>query len=229
MKVKYYMRGVGVGIILTVIVCSFGNKDAKTAMSDSEIIAAAKQLGMVENDHDYDLSVLKGTITPTPEPTMESEGTVTPEPTKGIEATVTPEPTNGIEATVTPEPTKGIEATVTPEPTKGIGVTVTPEPTKGLEATMTPDPTKEDEAMGSQSTTIEEDIRSFAIKSGMGSEAVAKAVQESGLVADWEEFNRYLITEGYSSKIRTSNYSIAMGATYDEIAELITKKPLKNK
>lgn len=217
MKVKYYMRGVGVGIILTVIVCSFGNKDAKTAMSDSEIIAAAKQLGMVENDHDYDLSVLKGTITPTPEPTMESEGTVTPEPTKGIEATVTP------------EPTKGIEATVTPEPTKGIGVTVRPEPTKGIEATMTPDPTKEDEAMGSQSTTIEEDIRSFAIKSGMGSEAVAKAVQESGLVADWEEFNRYLITEGYSSKIRTSNYSIAMGATYDEIAELITKKPLKNK
>ena len=59
----------------------------------------------------------------------------------------------------------------------------------------------------------------------MGSEAVAKVIEEAGLIDDWEEFNRYLISNNYSSKIRTNNYSLPLGVGFKEIAEKITKKP----
>ena len=89
MRVKYYMRGIGVGIILTVIVCSFGNKQTKQTMSENEIIAAAKELGMVMKDeNELDLSILKGTVTPKPENKNESLINMTPEPTKGLEEAV---------------------------------------------------------------------------------------------------------------------------------------------
>ena len=74
-------------------------------------------------------------------------------------------------------------------------------------------------------TSVADDYREFQIKSGMGSEMVAKVVQEAGLVEDWDDFNRYLISKGYSSKIRTSNYRLPIGVSYDEIAKEITKKP----
>ncbi len=48
MKLKYYLRGMGIGIILTAIVMGFALGGRKTAMSDAEIITRAKALGMVE-------------------------------------------------------------------------------------------------------------------------------------------------------------------------------------
>lgn len=208
MKVKYYMRGVGVGIILTVIVCSLGNKDAKTVMSNKEIIAAAKQLGMIENNEkDYNIGALKVTITPTPEDEKDKQITATPEA----------------------EPTKEPEITVAPEPTKEPELTVNLDSTQELENLDTSElPNGNDSHEEPLLTIVPENMRSFEIKSGMFSEAVAKAVQEAGLISDWEDFNKYLISNGHSSKIRTSKYSIPMGATYDVIADVITKRPAKN-
>ncbi|SDB39132.1 hypothetical protein [Butyrivibrio sp. INlla16] len=48
MKLKYYLRGLGLGIVLTAVIMgiALGKRTAK--MSDEEIIKRAKQLGMVE-------------------------------------------------------------------------------------------------------------------------------------------------------------------------------------
>ncbi|MCR5402815.1 MAG: endolytic transglycosylase MltG [Butyrivibrio sp.] len=48
MKLKYYLRGMGIGIILTAIVMGFALGGRKSAISDAEIIQRAKALGMVE-------------------------------------------------------------------------------------------------------------------------------------------------------------------------------------
>ena len=47
MKLKYYLRGLGIGIIVTTVILavSFSKKEIK--MSDEEIMARAAQLGMV--------------------------------------------------------------------------------------------------------------------------------------------------------------------------------------
>lgn len=248
MRVKYYMRGIGVGIILTVIVCSFGNKQTKQTMSDNEIIEAAKELGMVMKDeNELDLSILKGTVTPIPENKNESLISITPEPTKGLEETVSPYPTEGTQNEVSQESanevqegdseTKLIEETNEikegDSETKPIEETneikESDSETKPIEVTESLDTTKDkienENAEVPSPTSVATELREFQIKSGMGSEAVAKVIEEAGLIDDWEEFNRYLISNNYSSKIRTNNYSLPLGVGFKEIAEKITKKP----
>ena len=48
MKLKYYLRGMGIGIILTAIVMGFALGGRRGTLSDAEIIKRAKALGMVE-------------------------------------------------------------------------------------------------------------------------------------------------------------------------------------
>ena len=48
MKLKYYLRGMGIGIILTAIVMGFALGGRKTTVSDAEVIERAKVLGMVD-------------------------------------------------------------------------------------------------------------------------------------------------------------------------------------
>lgn len=48
MRLKYYLRGLGLGIIFSVIIMMIGFHNNKQSMSDTEIIEKAKTLGMVE-------------------------------------------------------------------------------------------------------------------------------------------------------------------------------------
>ncbi len=48
MKLKYYLRGMGIGIILTAIVMGFALGGRKATISDAEVIRRAKELGMIE-------------------------------------------------------------------------------------------------------------------------------------------------------------------------------------
>ena len=48
MERKYYLRGLGIGIVVTAIIMGIATS-GKRGMTDEEIIARAKELGMVEN------------------------------------------------------------------------------------------------------------------------------------------------------------------------------------
>lgn len=48
MKLKIYLRGLGIGIVVTALV--LGISGGKSEMSDAEVIARAKKLGMVEGE-----------------------------------------------------------------------------------------------------------------------------------------------------------------------------------
>ena len=47
MKLKYYLRGLGIGIIVTTLVLMIAYSGHKTELTDEEIIARAESLGMV--------------------------------------------------------------------------------------------------------------------------------------------------------------------------------------
>ena len=49
MNLKYYLRGLGLGIIVTAIVLGLGTRGKAEPMSDEEIISRARKLGMIEN------------------------------------------------------------------------------------------------------------------------------------------------------------------------------------
>ena len=87
MKLKYYLRGLGIGILVTALIMGFTTKEGRP-LTDAEIKAAAAELGMVESDS-LRLADLPQEPTPTPEITPEPEATpeVTPEPTEEPENT----------------------------------------------------------------------------------------------------------------------------------------------
>lgn len=112
MKLKYYMRGLAIGIIFSVFIFTITGNTRKEKMSEDEIKQAAIALGMVEKKSNINLSVLSPTITltPTAAPTITMpKATMTPI----VTVTVAPTPT-----TIAPTPTT-IVATPTPvAPTK---------------------------------------------------------------------------------------------------------------
>ncbi len=95
MKLKYYMRGLGVGIVLTTLILAIVNPKEK--LTDTEIKERAKALGMVEETEEEDkalseiLENIKPTINPSAAPTIAPEPTSLPEPT--LTPTPTPQPT----------------------------------------------------------------------------------------------------------------------------------------
>jgi len=118
MKLKYYMRGLGIGIILTTFLFIISGYDKK--LTKEEIVELAKEYGMVDAKEQKDpLEQVLGEIIPTkaPEPTLEPTPQPTAKPT--VEPTVEPTPEPTVEPTVEPTPEPTTEATLSP--------TVTPE------------------------------------------------------------------------------------------------------
>lgn len=86
MKLKYYLRGLGVGIVVTAVILTIANH-LGNKMSDEDIIKRAAKLGMVMKE-DESLFPPTEPETTTPEPT-------TPEPTTPVPTepeTTTPVP-----------------------------------------------------------------------------------------------------------------------------------------
>lgn len=106
MKLKYYLRGLGVGIVVTAVILTIANH-LGNKMSDEDIIKRAAKLGMVMKE-DESLFPPTEPETTTPEPTS-------PLPTEQETTAVKPaEP-----ETTTPEPTTPVPTepeTTTPVP-----------------------------------------------------------------------------------------------------------------
>lgn len=89
MKLKYYIRGFGVGIIFTALILSMLRTPEKNVMSNEEIMEQAKELGMVD-PNEADIKMLETTVPTdknTPVPTKEVEK-------KEIVVTMTPKVKN---------------------------------------------------------------------------------------------------------------------------------------
>ena len=197
MKRKYYLRGLGTGILVTALILIIASGQKET-MTDEEVKARAKELGMVESTLLSDLA----NQTPAAEPETMADPAATAEPETTEKAT--PEPAAEPETTAepTPEPTAEPEATAEP----------TPEPT--VEPETTAEPTTE--------PATEQESILITIRSGESSVSVSKALEEAGLVASAQEYDRYLCENGYDKKIRSGEHRIPVGADDAEIAAIIT-------
>lgn len=97
MKLKYYLRGLGIGILITTVILSLAGIGRKN-MTDEEVVKRAKELGMVESTLLSDLpdqtkvEEVRPTEPETPEP---EESASTPEtPVAPEETPVSPEDGN---------------------------------------------------------------------------------------------------------------------------------------
>ena len=191
MKLKYYLRGLGIGILVTAVIMGVTQGSRKETLSDREIRERAAALGMVEPGNSL----------------ADLEAAETPAATEIPEEAETPAATEIPEAAETPAATETPEAAETPAATEAPAATETPEVT----ARPTQKPAEEEE--GSSYT--------FEIQAGDSSYQVAYRLQQAGLVADARDFDNYLCSKGYDRKLKTGSYEIPETATEEEISEIL--------
>lgn len=203
MKLKYYLRGLGIGMAVTALTLgiSFSGRQGQEAqtLTDEQIRERASELGMVDSS-ELTLAALQNSAQP--------QITMEPEVTEESETMTEPE------ATAEPEMTTKPEATAEPE------MTTKPETTAEPEMMTKPEATKEPELI----TAPEQSQTTITIKKGSDSGSVSRVLYEAGLVENAKAFDNYLCNNGYSRSINPGIYEIAPGTSEEEIAKIITGK-----
>ena len=205
MKLKYYLKGLGTGILFASIILSisFAVYDKQNEKkSKDDIIAAALDAGMVW-----------------PEETS-SNDTTTSAPTENSSETAdNNQPGETSTKETTPEETTPEETT--PEET-------TPEQTTPEETTTVKEPettVKKDY----EACIIYKDSEKARIQilRGMNSYDVAIILEKAGVLKGYEDreaFNDYLVAQGYGGHVMVGIFEVPVGASYDKIISIVCRK-----
>lgn len=244
MKLKYYLRGLGMGILMTAIITGVSTKSTST-MTDEQIRAEARKLGMVEGN----------TVLSESDGAIESDEAGKDESEQKEESSGEEEEESQSEADViTQNSTKQDEAdAITEESEMGevqnvSGNTATQENDEAeeniLEEKEDADETadvntldeveteapenKETESEPPKSAanvqTIPEEVN-IVVNKGESSMIISTKLEAAGVVTNAVDFDKYLCAHGYDKILHTGRHTIRIGASYDEIARILMTKP----
>lgn len=191
---KFYLRGVGIGIIITAIILSF----AKPRISNEEIRTRAKKLGMIMADEEVE----KDNITSMLE--------------NNSKATDNPEQEN-INQNQQDEQSKVEEENESkPEPE----VESEPDILDENQSFMETENSLED---GEVIDGSDEEIIIYIVK-GLDSSEVAAILMRDGIIDDRHAFNEYMVKAGLSEKINKGEHKFKKGLSYEEIGNILTRQ-----
>lgn len=199
MKLRYYMRGLGIGIIVTALVMGIATRD-RAPLTDAEIKAAAYELGMVDS------SSLKLSDIQPPSESEESKETPNQENTEEHE-----ESRNEGELAGAEESRSEGESADSPEDEAPASASVSESEEASSEEPEQAFPEEPEETV------------TITIKSGSGSRTVCNQLKEAGLIEDAGAFDQYLMDNGYSRRICVGTYEIELGADWERIAKIVTR------
>lgn len=223
-----YLRGLGLGMIVTALVLSFGVKSENKTMTDAEVRARAKELGMVEESEKLKDAVSKEAVNG-----EEAAAEVTDRANEDEPAEEVTEP-NEVKADGTdkseeqkPEATKddaGKPEEVTEEPVKESSPEEKVEDNKDAAEI---DNKKEEIKEAARDEKKSEDDKSkkpynLTVERGYSSDRVAGILEDAGVIDNAAAFDRYLCSNGYDKRISVGSYQIPAGADYSTVAKLIT-------
>lgn len=195
MKMKYYMRGLGIGIIVTALLMGVALSGRKESMTDEEIRQRALEMGMVEEDGGVLADDLGTEETETPE---DGNQTISENETVGAADPV------GQEELSEPEEQETVQDDLS-------GTDETAAEPSAQEPSVT------------EPSAMEEDSVTIVVYSGDGSRRVADRLKEAGVIEDAEAFDVFLCQNGYDKRIAAGEHEIPAGATGQEIAEALTR------
>lgn len=195
MKLKYYLRGLGLGIVIAAAVFSATGRGQRT-MTDSEIRMWAAELGMVEETLVLE-EIASTAFGEESEPdSMEETGQASTE-----EESYRSESVQALETQTDQEAFRDEELAGAPE-----------EETTDVQEIDVADP-----------PVADADIVTVVIRSGDSSESVSKRLEEAGLVSSASAYNQYLCGNGYDKRLAAGSHEIPVGATEEEIARALTR------
>lgn len=216
MKLKYYLRGLGLGIIFTTIILMISFWSHKNDISDEEVIRRAERLGMVMKDGNSSIWNKQ------PDDTAATENSPTTEAVDGSDAAQQTDKGSKKNGSWRQFDTQDGEA-----PTDGAADSSGSEKT---DKTDKADSEKTDKADTSSSEKTDDTASktsksskkvSITIAKGDGCRVVAEELMAKGLVEDSEDFRKYMDKMDLDSKLKVGKFSIKKGATYEQIAKII--------
>lgn len=197
MKFKYFLRGLGLGIIFASIVCLTAYQgNSPKDMSDAEIKRRAKELGMVEQEDKI------GDLLEKNNENNQENVDVVNETTEQVSTT---------EQISTSESSEESGKT-----TKKVTETNSTEEKKKQESTT------ENQTNAEKQPETEEEMIKITVERGSSSFPVCQKLQELGMIEDANDFDTYLVKNGYASRIRVGEHTLKRGMSYHDIAEVIS-------
>ena len=253
MKLRYYMRGLGIGIFVTAILMALTIHGKTERLTDEQIIERAEALGM---EMKYSSDVLADTVSenaaedtkPAELPDQVKEETSLANRLAAEEKTENPlldreaentdaaeaEKTDSLQQDIYHEDPDAAERTETKTDSSADADSAeegtTEESTAEENAADAQDESTADDsdqttaAGSSESDTQAAGSKQITVSSGDGSDTVARKLYEAGLISDVAAYDRYLCQNGYDKKICTGVKTIPAGATEAEIAQILTTR-----
>lgn len=226
MEKKYYFRGLGLGIIVTAVIMgialSGGGKKEK--MTDDEVIARAKELGMIEDSRLLEPSE-EGNAEDGQEeeaPSAQDENVVK----KDIAVAQQQEEADSQQETEkpvvdTPESvqTGENEAAETEKPVETEESGAAAEAAGQKPAANTNEMNRQDEDVPEPET---DGAKTVTIASGDGSYTVAKKLADAGVVGSATAYDNFLCANGYDKKLRPGTFEIPANASEEQVARIVT-------
>lgn len=217
MKLKYYLRGLGAGIIVTTIILtiSFGGKE--TDIDDipvEEVIAKATMLGMV---------MPEDTETPA---TEQQDGTETALGEDAENGNLAAEDENAIQPE-TAEPQDNETDDGNQVQADGDAATAPEDAADGETADMQGDADGDNSTADGQETEETRTPYRLVVNRGDVCRTVCENLAANGVIDDAETFRKYLQEIGYASSISVGSYDIPYGLTQEEIANVLKNGPIE--
>jgi Predicted periplasmic solute-binding protein len=213
MNKKYLLRGIGIGIIIGVAIMfaawkTGGDASGGKATTEAVTRAATEEATEAVTEKQTEATTEKATEAATEKKTEATTEKVTEATTEATTEKVTEATTEKVTEATTEKATEATTEKKTEESTEETTEKATEEKTE--ETTE-----KEDKKDSKGNITVE-------VTSGMGSEDIAAALQEKGIIKDADEFNTFLITNGYDAQLGAGSFSLKPGDTFENIVKILT-------
>lgn len=218
-KHKYFFRGIGVALIVAASIFYFvglSNKETsittKHELNDSDIIARAKELGMVKQD-----DVVKEKVDLTDDEIITKArklGMIFDEEIEKEEPNM-----NQNSETTNADNSEG-------ESKQEDNKNDSSEKSNDEEENTEEETDESTSDLSSDEKTDSDDPQTVTLKItyGMASDDVAKLLYDNGVVDNIRAFDRYLIIHKYDQKIKTGSYDFELDSTYEEAMKIFTNK-----
>lgn len=236
MRLKYFLRGVGIGILVTTIILTVTHSSERR-MSDSEVIDRAIELGMsFSASHSGQQSSTEEASSEESSAGQENSGDdVTDDLQHESEAETemwsqspseTASELAGDGEALPGKESEAVTGMTTQATTETTETTETIETTEITEtAETTTELTTEIENAGSAAGIMNNEVTcTINITKGMSSRTVCDMLKQNGIIEDAADFDRYLIKTGYDDKIRVGEVEVNSGMTYEELTASLYKK-----
>lgn len=219
MKVKYYLRGIGVGIFVTAFImsCIWGNK--RQNISDEEIIRRAEKMGMVMRDDSIFTSQDKDFSSETEKTKQEysSDKYSTIENNESVQNNSSAE-----KSTNASKDDNSIDQKSDSKSDSILNEEI--DSSKKNSSSSINTENEDDQEIPDEVPKIQVKEYELNIEMGTSSDKVARILEDNEIIDDAVAFNQYLVKNEYHKKIKTGLFIVDDSMEYNQIADIITER-----